>query len=447
MTGEPTAYFCDRAWLGSEVGERVMITVEAGKITSVEADTVDAGANAVRLPGLTVPGFANAHSHSFHRALRGRTHRGRDSFWTWRDLMYEVAGRLTPDSYRRLARAVFAEMVMAGYTVVGEFHYVHHNPDGTPYADPNEMGTAIVEAAAEAGIRLTLLNTAYLHGGLGADGYRNLEPHQRRFSDETADRFLHRGADFPSRDNVIHGLAIHSVRAVDPESIALIADAAGDRPLHTHVSEQQAENDQSLAAHEVSPTELLAAASALSTRFTAVHATHLTRRDISLLGEAGATVCMCPTTERDLADGIGPTGDLAAASVPLAIGSDSHAIVDPFVECRAIELDERLATGRRGTHSPEALLTAGTAAGYRSLGWDSGGSIAVGALADFTTINTDSVRVAGTADADPISAVVFAASSADVTDVVVGGRHVVTGGAHRSIDVSAELTATIGAVT
>lgn len=440
-----TDYFCDQAWLGgAEVSAGVSISVVNGNITNVTPGVNQPPTGAIRLRGLTVPGFANAHSHAFHRALRGRTHRGSDSFWTWRNQMYQAATRLTPESYNKLAKAVFAEMLTAGYTAVGEFHYVHHNPDGTPYTNPNAMGEALVDAAVSAGIRLTLLNTMYLHGGLGPDGYQAMAPQQQRFSDRTAEAFLERIELLRPAPGVIHGLAVHSVRAVDPESIAVVSGSA--RPMHVHLSEQPGENEQCFAAHGMSPTQVLADAGALSRCFTAVHATHLTRNDIRLLGQARTTACFCPTTERDLADGIGPASDLAGAGVSLAIGSDSHAVIDPIEETRAIELDERLASGARATHSPEDLMTAATTNGYQSLGWEGGGVIAVGAPADFVSVSLDSVRLAGHDPADPLAAVLFSATSADITDVVVGGDRVVSAGKHHSIDVASDLSDAIEAL-
>ncbi|MBC8363814.1 MAG: formimidoylglutamate deiminase [Actinobacteria bacterium] len=450
------SWWCELAWLGGGAEQAtagVVIEASDGRITSVHAGVAAPPAGATRLDGLTIPGLANAHSHAFHRALRGRTRAGTGSFWTWRDQMYGIAQRLDPDAYFRLARATYAEMALAGITVVGEFHYVHHQPDGTPYADANAMGEALLAAAAEAGIRITLLDTCYLHGGLTADGYAPLADHQRRFGDRHADAWAARaaarcGAGSPTPMAVL-GAAVHSVRAVDPASMAAVgAWATGrDAPLHIHLSEQPAENEACLAHHGRTPTELLHDAGLLGERLTAVHATHLTDADLGLLASTRSGVCLCPTTERDLADGIGPTGALAAAGVPLCLGSDSHAVIDPFEEARAVELDERLATLVRGTHPASALLTAATATGYSALGWDGGGVLAEGSPVDLTTVGLDSVRLAGTDADSALASVVFAATAADVTYVVVGGNVVVSDGAHASIDVAAELDASIRAVT
>jgi cytosine/adenosine deaminase-related metal-dependent hydrolase len=216
--------------------------------------------------------------------------------------------------------------------------------------------------------------------------------------------------------------------------------------LHAHVSEQPAENEACLEAYGATPTAVLADAGAVDGRFVAVHATHLAGSDFELLGGAGATCCLCPTTERDLADGIGRGRLLVDAGAHLALGSDSHAIVDSFEEARAVELDERLAAGERGRHSPSDLLGAATANGQACLGWPEAGRIEVGALCDLVAVDLDGVRLAGTDRTDPVPAVVFAATAADVTDVVVGGRQVVAGCRHLSLDVPRALRDSIEAL-
>jgi formiminoglutamate deiminase len=439
-----TAYWAEHAWLGGTGAEAdVLIEVVDGRITAVTPGA-RRPADAERLPGLTLPGLVNGHSHAFHRALRGRTHRAGGSFWTWREDMYAVAGRLTPDGYRELAAAAFAEMTLAGITCVGEFHYLHHGPDGVPYADPNAMGEAVLAAAADAGIRITLLDTCYLAGGFG----RPLEGPQRRFGDGDAATWADRVARLRAGDTVRVGAAVHSVRAVPAEELPAVAAWAGGRgaPLHVHLSEQRAENDACRAAHGRTPTELLAESGALGPRTTAVHATHLSPADVGLLGGSRTTVCLCPTTERDLADGVGPARGLADAGAPLSLGSDSHAVVDLFEEARGVELHERLATQRRGHWPAAELLTAATAGGAASLGWPEAGRIAVGAPADLVAVGLDSVRLAGARPATLLESVVFAATAADVREVVVGGRRVVTGGRHTSIDVPRALDEAIGAV-
>ncbi|PRY19746.1 formimidoylglutamate deiminase [Pseudosporangium ferrugineum] len=417
-------YFAEYAWVGGRVERDVTLEVSGGRFTAVTPGSAPGG---TRLRGLVLPGLANAHSHAFHRALRGRTHGDRGSFWTWRELMYEVAGRLDPDGYYALARAVYGEMALAGVTSVGEFHYLHHGPDGTPYADPNEMGHAVVRAARDAGLRITLLDTLYLTSTV--DG-RPLEGVQRRFGDGDLDGWLTRTATLRDGEHVRIGAALHSVRAVPAHALTALA---GRAPLHLHLSEQRAENEQCRAVHGCTPTELLHRHGILRPGTTAVHATHLTGDDVKLLGGSGTGVCLCPTTERDLADGIGPGRALADAGSPLSLGSDSHAVVDLFEEARGVELDERLATERRGHFSPAELLAAATA--HTALGWDDAGELAVGKRADLVAVSLDSVRTAGI---DP-SGLVFAATAADVTHVVADGRTIVADGRHTGFDVAAAL--------
>jgi cytosine/adenosine deaminase-related metal-dependent hydrolase len=241
------------------------------------------------------------------------------------------------------------------------------------------------------------------------------------------------------------GAAVHSVRAVDPASIETAAAWATDRrlPLHAHVSEQSAENDSCRAHHGRTPIGVLRDAGALGDRCTAVHATHVDADDVAALASTGTTVCMCPTTERDLGDGIGPTARFAQADVPMSLGSDSHAVIDLLEEARAVELDERLRSGERGMHESVRLLSMATVNGHRSLGWHYAGELAVGNRADLVTIALDSVRTSGAGGAHAIEAVVFAATAADVTDVVIDGRPVVVDRHHVSIDATAELDAVI----
>ncbi|SDD22736.1 formimidoylglutamate deiminase [Actinokineospora iranica] len=425
-----TAYWCEHAWLPDGVAAGVLVLVAGGSITSVsQVDTKPP--ESVPLPGLVFPGFANAHSHAFHRALRGRTHDDGGTFWTWRSRMYELAGCLDPDSYFLLARAVYAEMALAGVTCVGEFHYLHHTPDGAQYTDPNAMGHALIEAAHAAGIRLTLLDTCYLTGGIN----QPLSPEQRRFSDGDAHRWAERVADLRPDATTRVGAAIHSVRAVPREALPVVAGFAG--PLHVHLSEQPAENNVCRTAYGRSPTELLADAGVLSPRTTAVHATHLTGDDIALLGSTTTGVCLCPTTEADLADGVGPARELADAGCPLSLGSDQHAVVDPMAEARALEYGERLRTGRRGRFTPAELVTALTSAGHTGLGWPEAGRIAPGAPADLVAVRLDTPRTAGSLPTQAI----LSASASDVDIVIVAGKTVVSSGAHILGDI-AELLAT-----
>ncbi|HEX6577047.1 MAG TPA: formimidoylglutamate deiminase [Jiangellaceae bacterium] len=430
-----TAYWCERARLSTGVTDRVRVdTDDAGFITAVEVGVHPEPLD-VQLGGIVLPGFANAHSHAFHRALRGRTHAAGGNFWTWRGRMYEIAGRLDPDSYRDIATAVYAEMALAGVTCVGEFHYVHHRPDGKPYDDPNAMGHALREAARAAGIRLTLLDTCYLAGGIGEP----LAAAQRRFGDGDAARWAERVDALATDPSTRIGAAIHSVRAVPVDQIAAVVEGAHGRPLHVHLSEQREENEQCRTAYGVTPTVLLQENGALRPHTTAVHATHLDHADIAVLGRSGATACFCPTTERDLADGIGPARALRDAGTPLALGSDQHAVVDLLEEARALEMHERLASGRRSRFRPAELVTALTSAGHSALGWPDAGRIAVGSLCDLVAIRTDTPRTAGV---DP-EQIVLAATAADVDTVVAGGRTVVQAGRHLLGDVGAMLAKSI----
>ena len=441
-----TRFFCEYAWLGGEeCAAGVSIEVDNGVISSVRRG--EPGSGGENLSGLTLPGFANAHSHAFQRALRGRTHGGAGSFWTWRDQMYALAAKLEPDSYHALARAVFAEMLQAGITCVGEFHYLHHGRHGVAYDNANEMGLAILNAASEAGIRITLLDTCYLYSA----PEKPATEIQMRFSDGTAGDWADRVADLVRHESpsVKIAAAIHSVRAVDPDSMHDIAEWARRKNmvLHAHVSEQPAENEQCIRAYAITPTQLLSKCGVLSPRFTAVHATHLTAHDMALLGRSRSSVCFCPTTERDLADGIGPSTALRTAGATLTVGSDSHAVIDMLEEGRTLELNERLATQSRGNHPVVELLAAFTERGHHALGWMDAGRLEPGKLADFASVRLDSVRTVGGAMSDVLQRVLFTASSADVHTVVVGGKVVVSDGRHRTIDATGELSSSIAALT
>jgi formiminoglutamate deiminase len=420
-----TTYWCEYAWLPEGVRRGVRVRVADGTVASVSTEE---GAADRRLTGLVLPGFANAHSHAFHRALRGRTHSDGGTFWTWRTAMYRLAARLEPDFYRRLAAAVYAEMAVAGVTCVGEFHYVHHPVRGS-YADPNAMGEALRQAAADAGIRITLLDTCYLAGGIDTP----LAPEQQRFADSSAAAWAERIGTQRDAPHVRTGAAIHSVRAVPRGELGVVAEAAGERPLHVHLSEQPAENEACLAAYGRTPTELLAEAGALGPRTTAVHATHLSTTDITLLGESGTGACFCPTTEADLADGIGPARELADAGVPLSLGSDQHAVIDPLLEARALEYGERLRTGRRGRFTPAELV--GALTNHGALGW-AAGRIETGLPADLVAVRLDGPRTAGCRP----DQVMMAATTADVHTVVARGRVIATDGHHELLgDVGALL--------
>jgi formiminoglutamate deiminase len=437
-------YFAQWAWRGAEhTVANVRITVNNGVISAVEDNAAKQDGD-VMIAGVVMPGLVNAHSHAFHRALRGRTHGGTGDFWSWRTPMYEIANRLTPDSYRELAAMTFAEMALSGITGVGEFHYIHHNTDGTKYKNPNEMGLAMVQAAQRAGIRIALLDVAYLHAALDKP-----EPlaEQKRFSDGNIDAWLDRvDALGEGGEGWTVGMAPHSVRAVHPRELEEVVANRHGKVVHLHVSEQPAENAACVAATGMTPTQVLDNVGLLGPHMTAVHATHLTETDISLLGKSHTCVCLCPTTERDLADGVGPAAALRDAGATLSLGTDSNAFIDMFEETRAIETDERLVTGKRGLHTPSALLAAATSVGAKSLGWGQHG-IQVGAPADFIALSLDSVRLASFDGTNGAAHIVHSAAPSDVRDVWVGGKQVVANFRHTEIDdVVAGLRSAIAAV-
>lgn len=377
---------------------------------------------------IATPGLASAHSHAFQRALRGRTQRRggeAGSFWSWRGLMYQLAERLDPESVYDISRFAYAEMALAGYTAVGEFHYVHHQAGGVPYDDRVILADAAVRAARDVGLRICLLRVLYGRAGAG----RAPEGAQTRFSDADVDAGLADvdtlAARFAADPGVTVGVAPHSVRACPRPWIEAAAAFAADRglPLHMHVAEQRRELAECVAEHGVPPVRLLAEAGVLSPRFCAVHATHLEGDEVAALGTAGASVCICRTTERDLGDGLCDAAALAAAGARLCTGIDSHAICDPFEEARAIELDDRSrAEARHVAAEAPALLTAASAAGYAAIGM-------TGADAhDRVELDAGDPALAGAADDLCDDAVVFAASPRAVRSVQVAGKAIVTGG-------------------
>jgi formiminoglutamate deiminase len=433
-----TNWWAAGAWVDGAFVRDVRIVADASGTIAATAAGVPPEADDIVLEGIVHPGAVNAHSHAFHRLLRGRTHGDGGSFWTWRELMYREAGRLDPSTYEMVATAVYAEMVTAGWTSVAEFHYVHHQPGGSPYAEPHAMEKALARAAVAAGIRLTLLDTCYLAGGFGTP----LSDEQRRFGDGSAGSWLARlaslrttiGAEFPE-DAVTVGAALHSVRAVPFTDLAEIAAGIDPViPLHVHLSEQPAENEACLAATGKTPTALLAERGLLSARTSAVHATHLTEHDIHLLGTSGSTVVMCPTTEADLGDGIGPARALADAGATIALGTDQHAVVDPLLETRALEHGERLGSGRRGRFSPDELIIMSSAGGAASVSRDVG-SLSVGQPCDFIVVDPASVRTVGS---NP-SQLMLSASAADVMAVVISARVVAEHGIHKTLGAPAPL--------
>ena len=463
-----TRYWCESAWIDGAVAHGVLLSADdTGTLTAVETGIDTAPSDAEAVSGFVLPGGVNAHSHAFHRMLRGRTHGDGGTFWTWREVMYSVAAKLDPQAYETVARAVFAEMLAGGYTSVGEFHYVHHAQDGTPYGterprgdaeagterprgDANDdaghrahaMERALARAAASAGIRIRLLDTCYLTGGIDSE----LSAEQARFGDGTIDGYMDRHAgligafadEFPVEtpgESFVHvGAAIHSIRAVPAANLQRFTELSG--PVHVHLSEQPAENEASQEAYGATPTEVLARSGVVDDRLSAVHATHLSEEDIALLGGSRSTIVMCPCTESDLADGIGPARELADAGAVISIGSDQHVVLDALRETQGLEAGERLRSGQRGRFSPAELITALTEGGARSLDLPVG-SLEVGKACDFVALRTDSMRTMGSLDEQ----IILTASASDVHLTVSGGKVRVRDGVHTELGDIAELYA------
>lgn len=452
-----TRYWCESAWIDGAVAHGVLLSADdTGTLTAVETGIDTAPSDAEAVSGFILPGGVNAHSHAFHRMLRGRTHGDGGTFWTWREVMYSVAAKLDPETYETVARAAFAEMLAGGYTSVGEFHYVHHAQDGTPYGterpggDANDdaeprahaMERALARAAASAGIRIRLLDTCYLTGAIDAE----LSPEQARFGDGTIDGYMDRHAgligafadEFPVEtpgESFVHvGAAIHSIRAVPAANLQRFTELSG--PVHVHLSEQPAENEASQEAYGATPTEVLARSGVVDDRLSAVHATHLSEEDIAILGGSRSTIVMCPCTEADLADGIGPARELADAGAVISLGSDQHVVLDALRETQGLEAGERLRSGQRGRFSPAELITALTAGGARSLDLPVG-ELEVGKACDFVAVRNDSIRTMGSLDEQ----IILTASASDVHLTVSGGKVRVRDGVHTELGDIAELYA------
>ena len=402
-------WHAEQAWLGRRA-ENVLIEVAGGRIKALEENTF-APADAVALKGWTIPGLANVHSHAFQRLLRGEVESGAGDFWAWRERMYRFTD-WDPADYFKHSRLVFREMLEAGITAVGEFHYLHGHG--------NELGEALIDAAREEGIRITLIDACYLRGGLDS---RPLDAEQMSFSDGDADSWARRLDELSDADGVRIAAAIHSIRAVDPESMRIVATYARERkvPLHIHLAEQPAEVEECMEIEGCTPTELLEREGILGPDLTAVHAIHVDERAVGLLGQNQVSICACATTERDLGDRVGPLRALASAGCALNVGSDSNALIDILEETRAMELDQRRALGRRVLHQPEDLLRVATVAGMRSLGWDAG-ELKVGMLADFITLDQPRGQWR---ELNP-AYLIYGFSGEDVTNVVVGGNTVVS---------------------
>lgn len=467
MSRPPTSWLPDFVFTGSALERGLAVVADAaGRLVRLSREPADLAA-AARLPGrVLLPGLVNAHSHAFMRVIRGRTEyrtgAQRDTFWTWREKMFHAATTFSPADLRVAARMAFLEMALGGATTVGEFHYLHHQPDGRPYENPNEMALALAEAAREVGVRLCVLHSAY-----GRAGWKRApSAAQVRFITESPDAFLaafarlrtYLAAVAPA-DALWAGLAPHSIRAVPLEYLRRLqaAQAADDLPLHMHVSEQPAENDACLAEHGTTPLGLLEHEGLLHPRFTAVHAIHISLHEAAALARSGARVCACPTTERNLGDGVVPADVLTGRGVPLALGSDSNIQIDLLEDARQLEYHLRVKHLERQVLAPVPapdappdaqisslairLLQCATSSGAVSLGGP-GGELTPGRTADFFTVALDDPALAGADEASILPHVVFAGSRAAVREVVVGGREVIADGRHaRQAEIVADFAA------
>jgi formimidoylglutamate deiminase len=391
-------------------------------------------ARVVDMPGKALlPGFVNAHSHSFQRLIRGKSESrvlsGRD-FWSWRGTMYHAASRLDPQQVYDVARMVFLEMVLAGTTTVGEFHYLHNAPNGEPYDDPNLLSKQVIAAAQSVGIRIVLLRTAYLRSGFELPP----DPGQSRFY-ESSDTFLENmaalvnyGSKIPGQ--VHFGVAPHSVRAVPLSELHEIAEWTRSRKmlLHMHVAEQVAENAACVREYGATPVELLAKEGLLGADFTAVHGVHVSSEEIAMFAGAGATICSCPTTERNLGDGFVRVAEMFAAGIRIALGSDSQAQIDPLEDARELEYHLRLQQQKRaildqigGKSLGASLFDCATVSGARALGVQSG-ELKAGAFADFFTVDLNDGSIAGNSAEDLLPILVFSLNRSAIRDVVVNGQ-------------------------
>ncbi len=396
----------------------------------------DAAARVTRTPaGWRLPGIANLHSHAFQRAMAGMAERQtnpEDSFWTWRETMYRMAARFDPGTLQAVAAQLYVEMLEAGYTTVCEFHYLHHAPDGNPYADPAAMSRALIAAARETGIRLTLLPVLYMSGGF--DG-RALGERQRRFGHDVDGFLALTDALRRDQDDALRvGCALHSLRAVPVDAMhAVLAALPRDMPVHIHIAEQIGEVQDCLALRGARPVEWLLANAQVDPRWTLVHATHLEPAEVQGIARSGATVAICPTTEANLGDGLFPLRDFLAAGGAFGIGSDSQISVSPVEELRWLEYGQRLATHHRNiavrADSPSVgktllqgvLASAGNATGDNS-------------SEDWVLLDDDAPQLAGAAADDIVDRWIFSGNRNLVREVHVAGERVVAEGRHRDRD-------------
>jgi formimidoylglutamate deiminase len=434
----PDRFRCDHALLPDGWADDVVIAVDAaGTITDVARG--DLGTGLPTLGRWLVAGMPNLHSHAFQRAMAGRAERGDgggDDFWSWREAMYAVASRIDPVSLQAIAAESYARMLEAGYSAVCEFHYVHRQPDGSRYADDDAMSLALLAAAREAGIGITLLPVLYQVGGF--DG-RPLAPRQRRFALGTDDFIaqvarLRRAEDADARI----GVALHSLRAVSPEALAEVvsADPAPGAPIHIHVAEQLAEVDDCLQARGARPVAWLLDHAEVDARWCLVHATHLSAGERGRLAATGAVAGLCPTTEANLGDGLFAFPEWQALGGVYGIGSDSQVCLSPFEELRWLEYGQRLRLLRRNVAAPklggscgEALWRAACLGSAQASG-RAVGAIASGCRADLLVLDPEAPAFMGRGHVEALDTLVFVGGEGTLRDAYVGGRRVVAGGRH-----------------
>jgi formimidoylglutamate deiminase len=421
---------------GRFVANGSVLVSETGQFLESPKTIEPSSTKVVDLPGKALlPGFVNVHSHSFQRLIRGKSESrvasGKD-FWSWRGTMYHAASQLEPQDVYDVARMAFLEMVLAGTTTVGEFHYLHNAPNGHPYDDPNLLSKQVIAAAQSVGIRIVLLRTAYLRSGFELPR----DPGQTRFFESTtsfienASALLRDHSSNPSEVRV--GVAPHSIRAVPLPDLKEIAawSRANKLPLHMHVAEQVAENVACLREHGLTPVSLFHKEHLLAPDFTAIHAIHITADEIAMLADAKATIGSCPTTERNLGDGILAADRVMSAGIPVALGSDSQAQIDPLEDARELDYHLRLERQERAvldqiTSKPMAsrLFDCATIHGARSLALPSG-EITPGTFADFFTVDLNDVSIAGQSTEDLLPIIVFSLSRSAIRDVAVNGRFI-----------------------
>jgi formimidoylglutamate deiminase len=439
-------YF-DSVLLPDGWAERVRITINAGRIASLERDVAPRAGEA-RIAA-AVPGMHDVHSHAFQRGMAGFTEfRGpdADNFWSWRTLMYRFVGRMTPEDIEAISAQAFVEMLESGFTRVGEFHYVHHDGSGRAYDNPAETTERIAAAALESGIALTLLPVFYAHGGFGgaqpSDGQRRFLLDVPRFS-RLLEASLKVIAALP---DARLGVAPHSLRAVTPEELADVVALAPGGPIHMHAAEQTGEVEQCVAWSGARPVEWLLENAAIDARWCLVHATHLTDDEVRRLAASGAVAGFCPVTEANLGDGIAPAKPLIAAGGAFGIGTDSNVAISVCEELKQLEYSQRLRDRARNVITSGTVRSTGRVlfdgalrGGARALGMTPAQTgIAVGAPADFVSLDLASPTLVGRRDDALLDSLIFAGGSRCIDGVWRAGVRLVEKGRHRARDAVAE---------